>query len=184
MAALENVKRHCLSFWLALFLLNPVMAVPQKEPEGRFLLRYMRTQVNASLNFADQVCLLIAADGHFRLERLHQPPGMNDFTTRVFDGNLTAQDRQSLLTLLNDEKLKVLASPQDRAAKGDEVFLVISREPSSQKLWLYENDKALKHESVKALLSWLEALQTRKLSELKRATPNRCLAVGSSSPVS
>lgn len=148
------------------------------------MLRYMRTQVNASMKFADQVCLLIASDGHFRLERLHQPPGMNDFTTRIFEGTLSPEDRQPLLRLLNDEKLKVLASPQDLAAEGDEIFLVISREPSSQKLWFYENDKALKHESVKSILSWLNALQKRKLSELKRATPNRCLAVGSSSPVS
>ena len=120
-----------------------------------------------TMNFDDQVCVLLLRDGQFHLE-----VEKGDHT-KVFEGSLSQTKMQEVQTLINDPALRQLTEKQIVPPTGaimlDELHVDIFRGDKWQDLFFVDDSSRRPFEhSIAPLVRWLRALPKephREISE-------------------
>ncbi|HEV7219096.1 MAG TPA: hypothetical protein VGN39_09500 [Terriglobales bacterium] len=118
-----------------------------------------------TMNFDDQVCVLLRQDGQFHLE--HEKGSR----TRVFEGALSDAKMQEVQTWINDPTLRQLTEKQIVPPTGaimlDELHVDIFRGDRWQDLFFVDDSSRRPFEhSIAPLVRWLQALPKEPHKEI------------------
>jgi hypothetical protein len=118
-----------------------------------------------TMNFDDQVCVLLLRDGqfHFEVEKGNR--------IRVFEGSLSDAKMQEVQTLINEPVLRQLTEKQIVPPKGtimlDELHVDIFRGDRWQDLFFVDDSSRRPFEhSIAPLVRWLQALPKEPHKEI------------------
>lgn len=154
-----------LAFLLVVFLSSTLLV--GQNPMAPAAANYPYLLHLETMNFDDQVCVLLRRDGQFHLEVEKRN------RTRVFEGALSEAKMQELQTLINDPTLRQLTEKQIVAPTGaimlDELHVDIFRGDHWQDLFFVDDSSRQPFEhSIAPLVRWLRALPKephREISE-------------------
>lgn len=126
-----------------------------------------------TMNFDDQVCVLLNRDGQFHLEI------EKGNRSRVFEGTLPDAKMQEVQTLINDPVLRQLTEKQIVPPKGtimlDELHVDIFRGDHWQDLFFVDDSSRRPFEhSIAPLVRWLQALPKEPHKEISDMGKNDC----------
>ena len=145
-------------------------SIPATQGEASvYLLRIERE------SHLQSVCVLLKADGQYHLER-HTTQKV-----RVLEGSIDANELRDVIRIVSDDRLYDLEQKQipDLMMKADDDHLVLDIHRPGAWQQLFFPDSASRepfHETVGALVQWLDTANKRKMHELsEEAGRNNCL---------
>ncbi len=148
------------SFFLLVVFLSATLLIGQNPAANYPYLLHLET-----MNFDDQVCVLLLRDGQFHLEV------EKGSRIRVFEGGLSGAKMQEVQTLINDPVLRQLTEKQIVPPKGtimlDELHVNVFRGDHWQDLFFVDDSSRRPFErSIAPLVRWLQALPKEPHKEI------------------
>jgi len=167
------------SFGLAIVIVLLGQASAQTLVEKLFLVRSDTTTVDPYSGMT-RICVVVLADGHYRVERSFQSVQGGASETKIFLDTLPAEDLKNLQAALDSEDLQRIKTPPARGGiiqEMDMLSLSIPREHTLQNIDFQTAAQRKPYDkALKPFLTSLKAIEKRKVPVAKNETPNNCEA--------
>jgi hypothetical protein len=157
------VRPNLSAFLFVVFLLS--LTLTGQNPVVTAVTNYPYLLHLETMNFDDQVCVLLRRDGqfHFEVEKGDH--------TKVFEGSLSKEKLDAVETLIDDPVLRQLTEKQIAAPKGeimlDELHVDIFRGDRWQDLFFVDDSSRRPFEhSIAPLVRWLHELPKEPRREI------------------
>ncbi len=149
-------------------------------------LRLLLSEVQAGTMASEQYCTLVFANGHFHSEKATRKLG-KDRDRKVYEGELSEVDWNTLGGILEDKQLRELNVPQGvppLIIEDAHTFSIsVARDAKFQNMEFLDNKSRKPYESqLKPLLGWWKSFRGGHLTESSAPPDSRC-SLDSTHPV-
>jgi hypothetical protein len=140
--------------------------------------RVMLSEVVAGSMASEQYCTLVFADRHFHSEKASRKTG-KDRDRKVYEGNLSEADWNTLGAILDDKQFREINMPQGvtplMVEDAHTYTISVARDAKFQNLEFLDNKSRKPYEAqLKPLLGWWKTFRGRRIAESNASPDSRC----------
>jgi hypothetical protein len=157
--------------------LSAVLANAQTMVDRTYAMR-AETTVFDPYSGMTHTCLLVLADGNYRLERSFQGMSNNNVDNKVYLDSLPEASMKKLEAVLNDSNFQAIKTGEPAGGivpNMDTLMVSVPREHSVQNIYFLNADQRRPFDKqLKPFQVWFKEVQKRKLQVNKQEAANNC----------